>query len=207
MHTWTDPRSLLGHAALYKRFQTLIGGRRARRRFIEHIVRPRPGQRVLDIGCGPGDILDFLPDVDYYGVDIDPLYIAAAARRYGHRGTFICSGVDSLTLPALGAFDLVLAVGLVHHLDDAQARRLFRLSAQALNPAGRLVTMDGCFVPGQQALARLLLKADRGGYVRAQAAYEALAGEVFTAVKSTIAERFFHVPYTLLMMECRNASG
>ena len=157
MSKWTDPRFFLRHASLYTGFQTLIGGRRARRLFIEHLVRPIPGQRILDIGCGPGDILDFLPHVDHYGFDVDPVSITAAERTYGDRGTFICGGVDGFTVPEPGTFDLVLTIGVLHHLSDNEARRLFRLSAQAIKPAGRLVTLDGCFVSDQNALARLLL--------------------------------------------------
>ena len=37
--------------------------------------------RHLDIGCGPGDRLSSLPEVNYTGFDLDPNYIAAATRR------------------------------------------------------------------------------------------------------------------------------
>jgi SAM-dependent methyltransferase len=204
MSKWTDPRSALRHAFLYKGLQTIIGGRRARRLFVEHYVRSVPGQRVLDVGCGPGDILDYLPGVDYYGFDVNPVYIEAAQRTYGDRGTFICSGIDEFVVPEPGTFDLVLALGVLHHLSDQKAQRLFHQAAQAIRPTGRLMTLDGCFVPHQNAVARLLLKADRGEYVREQAAYEKLAHAQFKHINSTIEEHFFHVPYTLLLMECHN---
>lgn len=204
MLLWMDPRALLRHAVVYKTFQSLIGGRKARRRFVAQHVRPQTGEKILDIGCGPGDILDFLPAVTYHGVDLDPAYIAAARRGYGARGTFTCSGVDGLTVPDPGTFDVALAAGLLHHLADEEARQLFRAAATALKPGGRLLTLDGCFADGQPVVSRLLLKADRGAYVREQPAYEALAQASFAQVQATIEERFFNVPYTLLIMECRN---
>jgi hypothetical protein len=42
------------------------------------------------IGCGPADILDFLPAIDYIGFDANPKYIQEARKRYKDRGTFLC---------------------------------------------------------------------------------------------------------------------
>ena len=52
---------------------------------------------------------------------------------------------------------IVLAIGVVHHLDDAEAVKLFQLAHAALKSGGRLVTMDGCYVPKQSRVARHLL--------------------------------------------------
>ena len=207
MVTALDPRSLLSSATLYRWSQAVVGGRHARRLFVERFVRPEPGLKVLDIGCGPGDILDFMPDVDYVGVDLDANYVSAATRRHGHRGTFLQGSVAGFEIPGAGSFDLVLAAGLLHHLDDTDAGHLFRLARRALVPGGRLLTLDGCFEPGQGRIARFMLEADRGRHVRTRQAYEALACEVFPSVDSSIEERFFHVPYTLLVMNCSAPDG
>ena len=36
--------------------------------------------------CGPADILAFLPEIDYLGIDYLESYIAAARRGFGNRG-------------------------------------------------------------------------------------------------------------------------
>jgi len=56
----------------------------------------------------------------------------------------------------------------VHHLDDAEATKLFDLARSVLRPAGRLITFDGCYVPGQSPAARWILSRDRGQFVRKQ---------------------------------------
>jgi SAM-dependent methyltransferase len=73
-----------------------------------------PGQKVLDIGCGSGDILEDLPGVDYLGFDINPKCVEAAQKQFGHRGCFFCGDVGLTAIDQqAGSFDLVLATGVV----------------------------------------------------------------------------------------------
>src|SRR5438093_9359769 len=74
---------------LYNVFQAAVGGNALRRRLIQNHARARPGDKVIDIGCGPAQALQSLPDVEYLGLDIDPDYIAFARRTYGDKGTFV----------------------------------------------------------------------------------------------------------------------
>ncbi len=112
-------QSMLALPALYRLFGRLVGGG-ARERFIGDYLRPRPGDRVLDLGCGPGDLLADLPPCDYVGVDLDPDYITAARAKYGARGTFRCEPAEAVAEYEPASFDLVVMTGLLHHLDDAQ---------------------------------------------------------------------------------------
>ena len=91
----------------------------------------------------------------------------------------------------------------MHHLDDVAARRLFATAARTLRPGGRFVTLDGCFVDGQHPVARYLLRRDRGDHIRTLEAYEKLARPAFEHVESVVEHRYFHVPYTVIVMECR----
>jgi len=77
--------------AAFDLYQSAIGAPECHRRFITEQVLPRPGQRVLDVGCGVGASLKFIPDgVGYCGIDISPSYIEAARRAHGSRGEFVC---------------------------------------------------------------------------------------------------------------------
>jgi SAM-dependent methyltransferase len=193
---------LLRLPSVYSLFSRLVGKDFFRVYLTQH-VRPKPGDRVLDLGCGPADILKFLHGFEFTGVDVSDRYIAAARKRFGARAQFVCTSVTSISPDGqFNGFSLVLATGLVHHLDDEQARAMFRLARLALRDGGCLVTLDGCFVEGQPKLARWLLEHDRGRFVRTKSHYERLASESFLRVEAYLVHNLLRVPYSHLIMRC-----
>ena len=193
-------QALLSLACVYKGFQKTIG--RSHTAYLSDHVRPQPGDRILDIGCGPAAILNALPDVHYVGVDLSPAYIREAKSRFRNRGEFRCQPIETFVIEDPGTFDIVMANGVVHHLDDVSAAKLVSTARLALKPTGRLVTYDGCYVPGQSPIARWLLGNDRGRYIRNESQYLNLASSCFTTVRTTIRNDLLRVPYTHLIMEC-----
>jgi SAM-dependent methyltransferase len=191
-------RNLLSSPDIYVRFQRAVWGR-AVRELVVNYVRPRPGQRLLDMGCGPGDIFRLLPAVDYVGFDHSARYIEAARRRFGARGRFILADVNSVPYFPEASYDIVLAKGLVHHIDDAEAERLFRLAAHALRPSGRLITVDACFHDGQSKIHRTLTGLDRGEYIRLPCEYRRLGEEFFTDIEIDVRDDLLRIPYSLVI--------
>lgn len=187
----------------YRRFQLMVGADAARKIFLGEYVRPVVAEKVLDIGCGPADILSYLPKVDYTGLDLSPEYIRSAQKRFGAKGRFCCGDVGQATIEGEhGTFDLVLANGVLHHLDDGQAAKLFQLARLVMRPSGRLVTVDGCYVPQQSRLARWLLAHDRGKFIRTREEYLRLAVAHFSKVEPQLRHDLLRIPYTHLIMRC-----
>ena len=200
-------RGLLRIPSAYAAFDRLVGAARARRVFVEEYLRPQAGERLLDLGCGPASLVPFLPDVEYLGVDHQPAYVETARSRYGDRGEF---RVGSLGAPDLerelrerGPCGLVVAFGVLHHLDDAACRALFSLALACLRPGGRLVTYDGCFGPDQSRAARWLLERDRGVHVRDQGGYLRLVDEAFGSPRAAVRDDLLRIPYRHLILECQ----
>lgn len=196
--------SILEQPVVYKLFSALVGAQNSQSTFVNQYVRPAAGSRILDIGCGPGNILDHLPQVDYFGFDFNPSYIESATRRYGHRGQFFCQRVSEarVFLEQPESFDIVLAIGILHHLDDTEATRLFEIAKRALKKGGRLVTFDGCYVDDQSRAAKYLLSRDRGQFVRDEKGYIGLAKTRFDEVCVSIRHDLLHIPYTHIILEC-----
>lgn len=195
-------RPILNLPLFYEGYHHLIGADHRSRVLVNEYIRPTPGDHILDIGCGPGNMLPFLPQCRYMGFDANPTYIESAKKRYGNRGEFRCERVSHHNVQQFGAFDIVLALGLLHHLDEEEARDLFRLAAAALRPGGRMITNDGCYMERQSAIKRYLLSRDRGRFVRTLPQYEALAHTEFQNVTSHIREDVLRIPYTHLIMVC-----
>src|SRR2546428_6763546 len=102
--------------------------RRARRYFYGYLTRViearvPPGQRVLDIGCGSGQLLAALRPSTGVGIDLSSRAVATA--RAAHGSTGLCfiegDGTDPETLATAGGpFDVVTMFNVVTHLSDAQ---------------------------------------------------------------------------------------
>ena len=198
-HSTRGAHKLLERAGVYEGLQRLLGARRARARFVAEILRPTPGQSLLDIGCGTGSLLDDLPaGIEYVGLDLNERYVEAARRLHGARGTFVCARVEEVPAHELAArFDLVVAKGVLHHLDDAAVRQLAGVAHTALRPGGALVTLDGVRVARQNLVTRLLFAADRGRCIRSAAEYLDLLLPQFPDVKGWLYEDLVRrVPYT-----------
>jgi SAM-dependent methyltransferase len=184
---------------IYRAFSRTAGGKE---RFAREFIRAREGDRVLDIGCGPADILAFMPGVSYTGFDASAEYIEAARRNFGERGTFHQRRVDEAAPGEIGTFDIVLAIGVLHHLTDADAEGLFRIARRALVAGGRLVTCDPVFMPGQSRVARFLISRDRGEHVRDEPGYLDIGARVFDKIRPQVRGDLVWMPYTHLVIEC-----
>lgn len=195
-------RGLLRSPRLYRLFEMVVGSDRWRSRLVKEHIRPRRGDRILDIGCGPGDILAHLPNVEYEGFDANEKYIAAAQRRFGARGHFRAQVLTADTVHERACFDVVLALGLLHHLDDLEAKALHQLARNALHPGGRLITLDPCLTPEQSAIARWVVLSDRGRSIRTPAGYMDLARPFFADVKATVCDDLVRIPTTGVILEC-----
>lgn len=121
-----------------------------------------PGGRALDAGCGTARALPLLraavgPAGEVVGADLTPEMLREAVFL-GRRAEGALIEADGGQLPLrTGAFDGVLAAGLVHHLPDPAAG--LREWARITRPGGRLAL----FHP----LGRAALAARRGHEMRA----------------------------------------
>lgn len=197
-----DPRTLLSHPLVYAVHSRLAASRARRQDFVDRFLKPMRGERVLDIGCGTAALLPMMPDVVYIGFDLSREYIESARKTHGARGEFHHRALTAEAANEFEPFDLVMAIGVVHHLDDREAELLFRVAHGALRPGGRLITYDGAFVSDQSKVARMLLKWDRGRHVRSPESYEAIARRVFSAVEATVHHDLISIPYTHCVMTC-----
>lgn len=194
-------RSLLAFPQAYQFFFNVIGAPERSRTLVRDYIRPKPGDRILEIGCGPGTIVPYLPQTEYVGFDASQEYVDLARGRFPD-SNFVCNRVSEFTLPNRAYFDIVLALGILHHLDDTEALQLFRIAHGALRSGGKLVTLDGVWTSDQSRAARYLQSRDRGQFIRDEKGYVNLATRVFTVVQPSIHHKLLRIPYTHIILEC-----
>jgi SAM-dependent methyltransferase len=176
--------------------------------FVQNFVNVSPGMDLLDLGCGTGQLSSRLLDCSYLGIEPNPKYVAAFHATPTPPGHDMIVG-DASTVATLGdrRFDRVILFAVLHHVDDTTAGALLEAASRSLKPGGWLVTMDPCLHPGQHPVAKILARMDRGGNVRQPEEYRALATNSFDAVEQTIRQDMLRLPYTHLILTCRNADG
>jgi len=193
-------RSILKFSWIYDFFQALMGADKGYKAISEDFIRAKQGDKVLDLGCGTAKILEFMPKINYIGFDINQKYISYAKNKYGSNGIFHCGYAEVANLKNYPPFDIVIIIGVLHHLNDESVHGIYRLASEALRKGGRLITIDAVYIPNQNKIARFLISLDRGRNVRTMEGYQQLTNAHFKNNQLTVRHQTF-IPYTHIVIE------
>lgn len=181
-----------------------LGADRAITRYVNEVLQPSPGMKVLDVGCGPANILSYLPSVDYTGIDLNEKHIAFARELYGDRGRFIVGNAAEDLKQEEKAFDLINVSALLHHLSDDEAAYLFRSLKRLLKKDGKIVTFDNVWLPSQRMAVKLINKLDSGINIRTPEGYLGLLSGLGFEIQTRIFDDLLRIPYDHFIMIARN---
>lgn len=98
------------------------------------------GEKVLDLACGNGRLLEALKhkSIDYFGIDSSEKLIEIAKRKYGG-AKFQVADVLSLPFPN-NFFDKIFSIRILHHIPSENFRIHFlKETKRVLKPEGLLI--------------------------------------------------------------------
>lgn len=197
--------SLITIPFIYKELMFLLGADRAIRRYVDEVWQPKAGMKVLDVGCGPANVLSYLPRIDYTGIDLNEKHIAYARDRYGDRGRFVVGNAAHNLQQDEKSFDVINVSALLHHLADNEAVSLFTSLKPLLKADGKIVTIDNVWLPKQRATVKLINKLDSGTNIRSPEGYLSLLGGLGFNVQSQVFNNLLRIPYDHFTMIARHA--
>jgi ubiquinone/menaquinone biosynthesis C-methylase UbiE len=153
---------VIERARVYELSSALVFAGRRRRIFsrLVELAGITPGDRVLDVGCGPGYLTALAaaaaaPDGAAVGVDPSASMTALARRTRGTpHCTFQEGSAESLGM-ADGSCDVVLSCFAFHHIPEQVRALAFGEMYRVLRPGGRLVVAD--FPPPRGRVGRQLV--------------------------------------------------
>jgi cyclopropane-fatty-acyl-phospholipid synthase len=139
---WLDPSMLYTCAYYRKESDDLATAQINKLNHICRKLRLRPGERLLDIGCGWGGLV--MHAAEHYGVDATGITLSAAQsdfaqKRIAERGLGDRCRVQMLDfrdLPVNARFDKISSVGVTEHVPENQQPAWFARAFDALEPAG-----------------------------------------------------------------------
>lgn len=125
------------------------------------LLDPQPGERILDLGCGTGQLTEAIAErgATVIGIDADPAMIAEAQQQFPHL-TFEVGDARQFTLPT--PVDAIFSNATLHWVDDPVAA--IQHMAAVLKPGGRLVAEFGGKGNMAMVLAAIATARDQLGF-------------------------------------------
>jgi SAM-dependent methyltransferase len=136
-------------------------------------------KRILEVGCSIGNIAQafrFFENIEYTGIDIDPVVIEHAKESFSQYPNFEFICQDLKTYQFRGQpFDFILFAGVCHHVPDEECQNLFKAALKLLSNNGKFVIVDILKPePEDSWFLHWYITIDQGEHIRSDASLRAL---------------------------------
>lgn len=172
--------SVFDFPTFFNLLQRLIADQRHVKKFVKSALSKLQPHSILDIGFGTGNLMEVIPKTSrYLGIDNNPRYFSFTKKRFRAPGRqFLLQDASDIDFYKRKEFDVVMLISILHHLSDEQLSKIL--------PAIRQITAKAVIItdilpnpPG--ALPKLLVKLDRGRFIRSR------------QLKLTLLKRYFKI--------------
>ncbi len=181
---------LLKYPKIYRFFQSVLSNKKDNFYDIlsNYLKKNYPSHSIIDIGCGDAEIASYFDrKTKYVGIDFSKKYIESAKKKYPY---FKFYNYDITKNNSLSFTNCVfLLLGVIHHIDDKKSKNLINKLKSIDGTV--IICIDPVKVKNQHPIVRLLLKIDRGNYIRTKSEYE----KIFVDFKFFMRNDLLKIPY------------
>jgi tRNA (cmo5U34)-methyltransferase len=117
---------------------------------------PEHATRVLDLGCGDGEVvgrvLDARPDAEAIAADFSAEMLSRVRERFAGstRVTVVEHDLDVPLPSEWGTFDVVVSAFAIHHVVDERKRALYAEVYDRVRPGGAFVNLEHVASPTRE---------------------------------------------------------
>mgnify|MGYP003575935583 CR=1 FL=1 len=110
------------------------------------VKRLGKAQTILDLGAGTGLFSYFIylirPELNYTLTDLSPEMLDAARERFKGLKNFRFQELNFAAESLPGKYDLIISALSIHHLEDADKKKLYKNIYNSLNDGGLFINAD-----------------------------------------------------------------
>lgn len=188
---------ILRFSFVYKTFQFLVARKDTYQIIFQNIFQTDENSIVLDCGCGPAQYRNLIKCSKYVGIDFNQKYIQKAISKFPD-DKFYLSDISNFDFKEDDKYSHIILLGLLHHLNDTNAKNLLNKLLKQLTDNGKVVTIDPIYIFNKNGfypkIANYLAFKDRGNYVRTKEEYDQLIDSKSASLQSKAYEKLLRVP-------------
>lgn len=177
---------LLSEPIIFNFIRRIIAGNQKNTKdFVRSTLESYRVKTVLDIGCGTGDFVETIPEkTDYLGIDVDRKFIFFAKENYQNKKRkFLARDINKKEFLANKMFDATLLISMLHHLSDDELERILPL----IKVHTKKVVIVADIIPNPNGiLKKIMVKFDRGKFIRTKEEKVKILSKYFKLIKITI---------------------
>lgn len=152
------------------------------KKIIHKELQIKNGAKILDIGCGTGILAPLFSNTNYIGIDIDEKLIDFANKRYPNK--FKLMNGDKINFPN-SLFDVILIIGVIHHLDNKTSIKVFSQMKKVLKKYGMILIIEAIPpIDSYNYFGHFLRALDKGHNIRYLEEYEYMFRKYFKVNKA-----------------------
>jgi len=150
---------------VYEFYINLIGGKKFFKNYADNFLAIKENQSVLELGCGPGNIIHFLPQkINYIGLDLNNDCINYCKKLFPSFDFLIKDIASDFEFNQ--KFDVIFSEGVMACLSDEQIENMLKNIYKHSKKDSRIVLSDMNFCSKNSKIQNFFLKRERGKNLR-----------------------------------------